>query len=108
MKPSLASINPLTSPRIGHLAFIHYAILASLTVFLVSRFLGTLKQHREYSVHERERIVGRCQSLKALPSSRDSAPARLESDRFVPGTNATLLRNGKVSIPSRNLPVQGA
>lgn len=40
--------------------------------------------------------MARCQNINVLPGM---VQGRSESDRFVPGTGATLLRNAKVGIP---------
>ena len=56
----------------------------------------TLIWNEGYRVHvpqNAERILGRCRSLDKLPGPPSSFYSRSESDRFVPGTPATLIKN---------------
>ncbi|KAF8584419.1 carbohydrate esterase family 9 protein [Ramaria rubella] len=86
------------SGHIYHARLTAVTLLSALTCYLISSawiFPGILKSHGGLSASERKHILGRCQSLNVLPGQHR---VRSESDRFVAGTNATLLRNGKVSF----------
>lgn len=106
MKASLLSpVEPRPPSRfITRFHYLHYVALATLSVFLISRLFETFRnQHWHGGQHERRNILARCQSFNVLPGS--AFQARSESDRFVPGTRATLLRNGKVSTRGSDLRV---
>jgi hypothetical protein len=94
----LRSRDPQMAPQRSRFNNVHYyAVLAMLTVFLISRAVESFRSHWYGGVpaQERRRIMARCEGLNVLPGR--AFGVRAESDRFVPGTKATLLRNGKVS-----------
>ena len=109
MKASLLSpVEPRTSSRfITRFHYLHYVLVATLSVFLISRLFETFRNQHWHggglTGQERRNILARCQSFNVLPGS--ASQARSESDRFVPGTRATLLRNGKVSTRGSDLRV---
>lgn len=61
----------------------------------VSSFSHFRRSKGGLSKKERKAILSRCRSLSQIPRGFDAA-ARTESDRFVAGANATLLRDAKV------------
>jgi hypothetical protein len=85
-----------TKPRHSPLSYINYAIVAAFIVILISQFAETFKGHGGFSRPERKSVLARCENINVIPGTFQM---RSESDRFVPETKATLLRNGKVSIP---------
>ena len=76
-------------------AFKYFIAIVLASGAFTASFL-TLNWNEGYRVHvpqNAERILEKCRSLDKLPGPPSSFYSRLESDRFVPGTPATLIKN---------------
>lgn len=89
---------------------LHWQRRISLAAFLIASYITfTLLHFRDRNTppseyHRRAQILHRCRYIQTPPGPPpDFHPARrLQSDRFVPGTNPVLLRNAKIWTAARN------
>lgn len=82
------------------------ALAATLTAILCNVYFSngyTTSSLRAQRVPlNAQQILSRCAGLRALPGPPTNFLAREESDRFEPGTNATLIRNATIWTGANN------
>jgi hypothetical protein len=79
---------------------VKYIIVLAASVFLATivlfRPLSTRRLHRR-PLHA-EHLLNTCRALRIMPGPSSDFASRTESDRYVPGTNATWIRNATIWI----------
>jgi hypothetical protein len=109
--PSRTAINngSFNTPKNAHLK-----LTAACLVFLSVCFTWTFRSspvtsfsanesRRIFSVKQQQDILGRCAAIRAEPGPpADFLVGRDKSDRFEPGTNATLIRNANIFTGEKN------
>ncbi|KAG8811432.1 hypothetical protein FRC17_002453, partial [Serendipita sp. 399] len=82
---------------------IYLSILVSL--FLTAVFFSIPSSNRNSRLHRRplhaEEFLSKCKTLHIKPGPPKDFASRTVSDRYVPGTNATLIRNATIWIGAR-------
>lgn len=95
MKPALGRVNDLKK-----LQNVKYILVLAVSVFLATivlfRPLSTRRLHRR-PLHA-EHLLNTCRTLRIIPGPPSNFASRTESDRYVPGTNATWIRNATIWI----------
>jgi hypothetical protein len=94
-KGSLPSWDSRRSPDRGRLT----SCLVLLVVALLAANFSDFRSHSTPPPRNAGSVIARCRSLKLVPGT---APDRQYSDRFVPGTKPTLLKNAKIWTGSHN------
>ncbi|THH28414.1 hypothetical protein EUX98_g5775 [Antrodiella citrinella] len=63
---------------------------------------GSSRSRFQHPLFNAQSVLSQCAALKATVGPPDSFFARTVSDRFVPGTNSTLIRNANIWTGARN------
>lgn len=81
-------------------------LVSALTVLTTNYYITTTNrtesQRLQYVPLNAQRILQQCAVLKASPGPADDFHSRRVSDRFEPGTNATLIKNAKIWTGLKN------
>ena len=78
------------------------AVLSSVQLYLISISFPTLFRRANQLPLHAERSLARCASIKITAGPPVNFHDRSESDRFVPGTKATLLHNARIWTGENN------
>jgi hypothetical protein len=85
---------------------VHHSLRIYLLVAISLFFTGILYTHQQSSrtnnlhrrPHHAEELLETCASLKIIPGPPDDFGSRLKSDRFVPGTVPTYIKNATIWV----------